>query len=101
MTSDAFHTQTKQTPRNLCSDFAAAHGDSIPQLENRSYGFKELAALYFPNIAPASASIRLKSWIKDNPELLHVLDETNYHRTARILTPLQKDMIVQAFGSPF
>ena len=29
-------------------------------LSNRSYGFKELAVLYFPNIAPASASIRLK-----------------------------------------
>ena len=48
-------------------------------LSNRSYGFKELAVLYFPNIAPASASIRLKQWIKDDVELLGSLEETNYH----------------------
>ena len=45
-------------------------------LSNRSYGFKELAVLYFPNIAPASASIRLKQWIKDDVELLGSLEET-------------------------
>ena len=71
MTSDAFHAQTRQTSHDLRSGSASAHGDSIPQLENRSYGFKELAALYFPNIAPASASIRLKSWIKDL-SLIHI-----------------------------
>ena len=39
-------------------------------LENRAYGFQEIAIAYFPNIAPASASIRLKAWIKDDPDLL-------------------------------
>ena len=38
--------------------------NNCQSLTNRSYGFKELAVLYFPNIAPASASIRLKQWIK-------------------------------------
>ena len=36
------------------------HLPNNQNLTNRSYGFKELAVLYFPNIAPASASIRLK-----------------------------------------
>lgn len=72
-----------------------------PSLSNRSYGFKELAVLYFPNIAPASASIRLKQWIKDDLELLDSLDETNYHLSNRILTPKQRELITTAFGSPF
>ena len=70
-------------------------------LSNRSYGFKELAVLYFPNIAPASASIRLKQWIKDDAELLDALQETNYHLSNRILTPRQKELILTSFGSPF
>lgn len=69
-------------------------------LTNRSYGFKELAVLYFPNIAPASASIRLKQWIKDAPDLLSALTEANYHPGNRILTPRQKELITIAFGSP-
>ena len=74
---------------------------SYPNQSNRSYGFKELAVLYFPNIAPASASIRLKQWIKDDVELLESLGETNYHLSNRILTPRQRELITIAFGSPF
>ena len=62
MTSGAFRPQ----PRNIAATAggAAAHlrtaSGSVPagvsaHLEKRSYGFKELAVLYFPNIAPASA----------------------------------------------
>lgn len=72
-----------------------------PNLSNRSYGFKELAVLYFPYIAPASASIRLKQWIKDDLELLDSLNETNYQLNNRILTPKQRELITTAFGSPF
>ena len=75
--------------------------NSSLNLSNRSYGFKELAVLYFPNIAPASASIRLKQWIKDDTELLEALQETNYHLSNRILTPRQKELILISFGSPF
>ena len=64
--------------------------NNCQSLTNRSYGFKELAVLYFPNIAPASASIRLKQWIKDDSELLEALQETNYQLSNRILTPKQK-----------
>ena len=70
-------------------------------LENRCYGFKEFAVLYFPNIAPASASIRLKQWILTTPDELTGLETTGYRRTQRILTPRQRDIIVEAFGSPF
>lgn len=101
MTSDAIRPQSRQIPQAIRSGFAAATGTTPLHLENRSYGFKELAVLYFPNIAPASASIRLKAWIKDSPELLEHLGETHYHLTARVLTPRQKDLIADAFGSPF
>lgn len=77
------------------------HLSNNQNLTNRSYGFKELAVLYFPNIAPASASIRLKQWIKDDTELLETLQETNYQLSNRILTPRQKELIINAFGSPF
>ena len=75
--------------------------NNCQSLTNRSSGFKELAVLYFPNIAPASASIRLKQWIKDDPELLEALQETNYQLSNRILTPKQKELITISFGSPF
>lgn len=108
MTSDAFRPQSRNLPATaggVTSHLHTASGSvpvSVPaHLEKRSYGFKELAVLYFPNIAPASASIRLKAWIKDSPELLHILAGTNYHLTARVLTPLQAGMIENAFGSPF
>ena len=93
MTSDIFLSRPKNSGRRPSAASA--------ELENRSYGFKELAVLYFPNIAPASASIRLKAWIKDSPSLLAQLRETNYHLNARVLTPRQTSLIVVAFGSPF
>lgn len=71
------------------------------RIEPRSYGVKELAAYYFPNIAPASASTRLKQWILESSEVMTSLSETHYRRTARILTPRQVEIIVSVFGSPF
>ena len=79
---------------------AATHTDTTT-IEHRSYGFKELAVLFFPYIAPASASIRLKQWIKDTPTLLDSLRKANYKPTSRILTPRQTDLIIEEFGSPF
>lgn len=76
------------------------HTDTT-HIEPRAYGFKELAVLFFPYIAPASASIRLKQWIKESPRLMASLRQANYKPTARILTPRQTDLIIQEFGSPF
>lgn len=101
MTSDTFRSQPTQHTGIGHAASGIAHHSAPRQLENRSYGFKELAVLYFPNIAPASASIRLKAWIKDSPQLLQDLGQTNYHLTARVLTPRQKDLIASVFGSPF
>lgn len=70
-------------------------------LKKSSYGFKELATLYFPDIAPASASIRLKNWIITSEAVYNQLKETGYKRTNRILTPRQCDILVHEFGSPF
>ncbi len=64
--------------------------NNCQSLTNRSYGFKELAVLYFPNIAPASASIRLKQWIKDDTELLEALEETNYQLSKPVSLPQNK-----------
>lgn len=67
---------------------------------NRTFGVKELAVLYFPNIAPRSASTRLKKWIMTTPSLLAELAKTNYRPTARILTPRQVHIITDEFGEP-
>lgn len=101
MNNSIFTPQPKHNGASLHGGFAAASGLHSRQLENRFYGFKELAVLYFPNIAPASASIRLKQWIKDSPELLESLDKTHYNPTARILSPMQTGLIAEVFGSPF
>lgn len=73
---------------------------SSHDFKNRSYGLKELAVLYFPNIAPASASTRLKKWITTTPALMDALARTNYRLTARILTPRQVQLITEEFGEP-
>lgn len=101
MNNSTFIPQHKHNGTLPGSNFTTSSKNTTNQLENRSYGFKELAVLYFPNIAPASASIRLKAWIKDCPELLEALNETHYHLTARVLTPRQSGLIAHAFGSPY
>lgn len=40
--------------------------NNCQSLTNRSYGFKELAVLYFPNIAPASYAVK---WLERHPEI--------------------------------
>ena len=67
---------------------------------HRSYGLKELATLYSPNIAPASASTRLKHWIMTTPALLNRLIQASYRPNARILSPRQVDIILDEFGEP-
>ena len=67
----------------------------------RAYGFQEIAVRYFPTIAPASASIRLKQWIKQDTDVLAALRAANYHLTARIISPRQLDIFTAAYGNPF
>lgn len=74
--------------------------DNSTHFQPRTFGLKELATLYFPDIAPASASIRLKHWIMTMPQLLERLKKTNYRTSARILSPKQVTIIVDEFGEP-
>lgn len=70
-------------------------------LRHCSYGFKELAVLYFPDIAPSSASVRLKHWIQDAPALQDDLASCGYHPGNRILSPRHVELITKEFGNPF
>ena len=63
----------------------------------RAYGLQELGIQYFPNSAPASASIQLKRWINLNKALLYEITEAGYHSGQRLLTPRQ----VQNHNSAF
>jgi hypothetical protein len=47
------------------------------EFQIRTYGFGELAQLYFPYIAKASASRMFSQWIHTCPQLVQRLMETN------------------------
>jgi hypothetical protein len=66
----------------------------------RSYGKAELAQLYNPNIAPASACKMLNTWIKLQPKLVQALQEAGFSKSAKTLTPAQVKLIVDAIGEP-
>ena len=66
----------------------------------RSYGFGELAQLYFPNITKKSASWQLRLWINASKILNEKLRVTGYVKGRRLLTPMQVGMIVGEFGEP-
>jgi len=65
----------------------------------RAYGVQELAQLYFPNIAPSSASAQLRKWIS-HPALYCQLAAAGYLRGQKILTPRQVEIIVRHVGEP-
>ena len=71
------------------------------QFKIRSYGYGELAQLYFPNIAKKSASAQLRRWIKNNNVVLTTLLKNGYQIGNRILTPAQVKIIVDEFGEPY
>ena len=66
----------------------------------RSYGFCELAQLYFPNIAKKSASIQLGRWIRMDKKLATELFQAGLKPRQRILTPLQVEIVVKIIGKP-
>lgn len=66
----------------------------------RTYGFGELAQLYFPNITKNSASWLLTKWINQSNELQTKLTETGKKPKQRILSPIQVKLIVETFGEP-
>jgi len=70
------------------------------QFKIRSYGYGELALLYFPNCNKNSASTQLGRWIRQNENLRNQLYELGYKPRKKILTPSQVKLIVDFFGEP-
>jgi hypothetical protein len=66
----------------------------------RSYGYCELALLYFPNSNKRSASTQLGRWVRQNEKLKIQLLELGYKPKKKILTPSQVKLIVKLFGEP-
>jgi hypothetical protein len=66
----------------------------------RTYGFGELAQLYFPTVSAKSASTNLNKWIKAAPELSEALFAAGRRPGFKILSPVQVKLIIEAFGEP-
>jgi hypothetical protein len=66
----------------------------------RSYGYGELAQLYFPNISKKSASAQLRRWVKLSDTVLPLLESYGYKPGLRLLTPAHVKIIVDEFGEP-
>jgi hypothetical protein len=66
----------------------------------KSYGYCELAQLYFPNISKKSASAQLRRWIKLSDKALPMLKNLGYKPGTRLLTPVQVKVIIDEFGEP-
>jgi hypothetical protein len=66
----------------------------------RSYGYGELALLYFPNSTKKSATTQLRRWIRRNQELRNTLVKQGFAERQRILTPRQVEVVVQFLGEP-
>lgn len=66
----------------------------------KSYGYGELAQMYFPNISKKSASAQLRRWIKQSETVLLKLQNLGYKPGQRILMPKHVKIIVQEFGEP-
>lgn len=73
----------------------------MEQFVIRAYGFNELARLYFPDVAPKSASNRLRVWLKTHPHLYEELKLTGYALGQKVISPKQVQLIVQEFGMPY
>ncbi len=70
------------------------------QFKIRTYGFGELAQLYFPNITKKSASAQLRRWMKLSKTVMTELENFGYKPGIRILTPAHVRVIIEEFGEP-
>jgi hypothetical protein len=66
----------------------------------RSYGYCELAMLYFPNSTKKSASAQLGRWIRNNEKLKIQLMDSGFTIGKKILTPRQVYILSQELGCP-
>lgn len=61
---------------------------------------REIATLYFPNIAEKSASEKLTSWINNCKPLARKLSKTGYKSGTHTLSNRQISMIYDYLGEP-
>lgn len=74
--------------------------NQLPVNQQTSYGHMELAMLYFPYIAPRSASRQLSRWIKNDPDLLEELTQYGYQSGRRLYSPKQTEILFHHLGKP-
>ena len=70
------------------------------QFKIKSYAYCELALLYFPNSTKRSASVQLRRWIRNNNNLQEELNNIEYKRWQKLLTPKQVEIIIRFLGEP-
>jgi len=70
------------------------------QFEIRTYGFNELAQLYFPHITKSSASKSFSHWIYSSSTLVEKLTALDWKKRSKNLTPKQVKALVGHFDPP-
>ena len=66
----------------------------------KSYGFGELAQMYFPSISKKSAAAQFRRWIRTSKTVLPMLENLGYKIGNRLLTPAHVKVLVDEFGAP-
>jgi hypothetical protein len=66
----------------------------------KSYGYGELALLYFPNSTKKSASVQLRRWIVSNKKLETDLYDAGFKPGQKIFTPKQVQLLTEMLGNP-
>lgn len=72
----------------------------MEQFVIRAYGFNELARLYFPDVAPKTATNQLRQWLKSQ-QIQEKLNQAGYSPGKKIFSPKQVSIIVDELGEPF
>ena len=70
------------------------------QFKIKSYGYGELALLYFPDSTKKSASVQLRRWLRQSEILKKQLEVSGFKPGLKLLTPKQVKIIVDFFGEP-
>jgi hypothetical protein len=70
------------------------------EFEISTYGFGELAYLYFPKCTKSSASRIFSKWINGNPRLISSLKEAGWKEKQKYLKPKQVKVVVEHFDTP-
>lgn len=68
--------------------------------EIRTFGFGELAQLYFPHVTKSSASRMFSQWIYNSAELIEKLKQTNWKKRSKYFTPKQVKILIEWFDEP-